>query len=156
MLVTENGLDAVDRAIIDLLVEDARRTVRDIADRVGLSAAPVQRRVHRLEQRGVITGYTAVINQHDVAALEAFSELQFAGRVEIDAIFDSLTAHPEVVAVYTTAGESDALVHLRVDDVAHLQQVINRLRKGGEVVGTRTRVVLECRRGRDHRRDAGV
>ncbi len=53
--------DDIDRKIIGLLREDARRTVRDISKRVDLTVAPVRRRIDRLESTGVIEGYTGSI-----------------------------------------------------------------------------------------------
>lgn len=138
-------LDDIDRLILELLRADGRRTVRDIAARVNLSPAPVQRRIQRLERDGVITGYTVTVDHRKVGrALEAFTEVRYGSDVSIDEIFGSLTSLAEVVAAYTTAGDSDALVHLRVKDVAHLQEVIGRLRESGNV-GMKTRVVLERR-----------
>ncbi|MDW6065105.1 Lrp/AsnC ligand binding domain-containing protein [Streptomyces sp. FXJ1.4098] len=49
---------------------------------------------------------------------------------------------PEVQAVFTIAGDPDALVHVRVRDIEHLQQVIDGLRRAGQVTGTKTLMVL--------------
>ena len=138
--MTGEGLDEVDRAILELLAEDARRTVADIADRVNLSPAPVRRRIDRLERMGVIAGYTVVLDHAKVgAAIEAFTELlETVGRL------------PEVEDVFTTAGDPDALARIRVDDMDHLQEVINKLRKSGKVTGTKTLMVLG-RWSRSHR-----
>jgi len=142
MVTTE--IDAVDRKILDLLVEDGRRTVREIADLVNLSPSPVRRRIERLEQRGVITGYTAVVNESAMApTFEAFAELRFAGDTKVAEITDSVKDIPEVKAVYTVAGDPDAIVHFRLDDLSHLHQVIDRIRRGGHVIGTKTLMVLD-------------
>jgi len=50
---------------------------------------------------------------------------------------------PEVRAIFTVAGDPDALAWLRVDDVAHLRRVIDRLRRGESVTGTKTMAVLD-------------
>jgi Lrp/AsnC family transcriptional regulator, leucine-responsive regulatory protein len=52
-------------------------------------------------------------------------------------------ALPEVQAVFTTAGDPDALVWVQVPDVERLGQVIERLRRGGRVTGTKTLIVLD-------------
>ena len=136
-------LDAVDREILTLLRQDGRRTISDIAARVNLSAAPVKRRIERLERDGVITGYTAVIDQRRLGAtVDAFTELRFVGNTDVDHILAIAIEIPEVVDVFTLAGDPDALVHIRVDDVDHLKQVINRLRGSGHVTGTKTLMVL--------------
>ncbi|MGH2873717.1 MAG: Lrp/AsnC family transcriptional regulator, partial [Solirubrobacteraceae bacterium] len=74
------NLDETDERIIELLREDARRTLTDIAARVNLSPAPVKRRIDRLEKLGVITGYTVSLDHALMGpSIEAFTELRFAG-----------------------------------------------------------------------------
>jgi DNA-binding Lrp family transcriptional regulator len=122
--------------------------VADIAIRVNLSPAPVKRRIDRLERLGVIAGYTVVLNHARVGpSIEAFTELRFAGDTSVEEIIDAATGLPEVREVFTTAGDPDALVRLRVADVADLQRVIGALRSSGKVTGTKTMIVLERRVG---------
>jgi len=56
-------MDAIDRKIIQALQQDARLTNQDLAARIGLSASPCLRRVRKLEQDGILTGYTALVDQ---------------------------------------------------------------------------------------------
>lgn len=136
-------LDGTDREILDLLERDARRTLADIGGRVSLSAPAVKRRIDRLERLGVITGYTIQVDHAKLGRpLEAFTEVRFTGSTHVDAITGTATGIPEVEAVFTIAGDPDALVWLRVRDVAHLQQVIDQLRRSGRVTGTKTLMVM--------------
>ncbi len=136
-------LDSTDRAILDLLVQDARRSIADIAALVHLTPSPVKRRIDRLEQEGVITGYTALINHSMLgSSFEAFAEMRVAGNTNIAAIRDFARQTPEVVEVFTVAGDPDALARMRVSSVQHLGDVIDRLRQHGDVVGTKTLMVL--------------
>lgn len=140
--------DDLDRQIIDLLREDARRTIKDIASRVNLSPAPVRRRIERLEKSGVIAGYTVRVDHAKLGpSLEAFAELRYSGDMAVEEIFRILGEVPEVHDVYTTAGDPDALVYLRVDDVAHLQRAVNHLRSRGNLISTKTLIVMEHRTG---------
>ena len=66
-------IDEIDRSILKLLRQDARRPVSEIARAIGLSAAPVSRRIERLEKTGVIRGYTALIDDQLSGSLEAFT-----------------------------------------------------------------------------------
>jgi Lrp/AsnC family transcriptional regulator, leucine-responsive regulatory protein len=136
-------LDGLDGAIVDLLRENARRTFADIGGRVGLSAPAVKRRVDRLERDGVITGYGARVDHAKLGQpLAAFVELRFAGNTKVDEIAKVGHGLPEVEAIYTTAGDPDALGFVRVRDVGDLKRVIDLLRQRGRVVGTKTLVVL--------------
>ncbi|MGW4101594.1 Lrp/AsnC family transcriptional regulator [Streptomyces sp. NPDC004976] len=136
-------VDGVDTTIIDLLVQHGRRSVTEIAEQVSLSPSAVKRRVDRLERLGVILGYTALLDHDKLGAgFEAFVELRFAGDVKVEAITMAATSVKEVLEVFTLAGDADALVRVRVSGVQHLRDVIDRLRRSGPVIGTKTLMVL--------------
>ncbi|HEY2214807.1 MAG TPA: Lrp/AsnC family transcriptional regulator [Acidimicrobiales bacterium] len=137
-------LDPIDHQIIELLSENARRTMADIGDKVGLSASAVTRRIERLEKSGVISGYTVVIDHRKAGRpIQAFTEVRFAGTADLREIKEAAAQLPEVQAVFTTAGDPDALVWVQVPDVERLGQVIEKLRRGGRVTGTKTLIVLD-------------
>jgi DNA-binding Lrp family transcriptional regulator len=137
-------LDQIDRRILDLLRTNARRPLREIASEVGLTVAPVQRRIARLENLGVISRYTVQINQGRIATgIEAVIELRFAADLDLAQIMEFVAQIPEVEEVLTLAGDPDALVRIRVDGVEHLRRVVSRLRSGGPIAGTKTLVILE-------------
>ncbi|GAA1548873.1 Lrp/AsnC family transcriptional regulator [Nocardioides humi] len=137
-------LDDTDRAILDLLRENARRPLREIATAVGLTVAPVQRRIARLERVGVIERYTVQINHGRIATgIEAMTELQFTDDLDLAQIMEFVAQIPEVEEVLTLAGDPDALVRIRVEGVEDLRRVVSSLRSGGAVASTKTLVVLE-------------
>lgn len=139
----ENDLDATDRTILDLLAENARRTLGDIGQRVGLSAPAVKRRIDRLEAAGIILGYTTRVDHAKLGRpLEAFTEIRFSGDARVDSIAGIAAGIAEVQAVFTIAGDPDALAWIRVSDVHELKRVIDRLRGSGDVIGTKTLIVL--------------
>jgi Lrp/AsnC family leucine-responsive transcriptional regulator len=143
--VAEKGpeLDETDREIIELLRQDARRTLADVAERVSLSAPAVKRRVDRLERERVITGYTVQVDHALLGRpLQAFTELRFAGNLPVDQIAGIAAGIPEVQTIFTTAGDPDALAWIRVRDVEDLKRVIDLLRRSGRVTGTKTLMVL--------------
>ncbi|MCX5257866.1 MULTISPECIES: Lrp/AsnC family transcriptional regulator [Streptomyces] len=136
-------IDETDRLLLRLLRADGRRTYSEMAPEVGLSVAAVKRRVDRLRDIGIITGFTVQVDYARLGwGIEAFIELSFLGSTTVDAMVDSASAMPEVQAVHTIAGDPDALVLLRVRDIAHLQQVIDAFRRGGKVTSTKTLMVL--------------
>ncbi|HST34179.1 MAG TPA: Lrp/AsnC family transcriptional regulator [Solirubrobacteraceae bacterium] len=136
-------LDETDLEIIELLRQDARRTLADVAERVSLSAPAVKRRVDRLERERVITGYTVQVDHALLGhPLQAFTELRFAGNLPVDQIAGIAAGIPEVQTIFTTAGDPDALAWIRVRDVDDLKRVIDLLRRSGRVTGTKTLMVL--------------
>ncbi|HZB31687.1 MAG TPA: Lrp/AsnC family transcriptional regulator [Streptosporangiaceae bacterium] len=145
-------LDDLDRQIVAYLLDDARASYAQVGSRVGLSAPAVKRRVDRLRQDGVITGYSAVV---DPAALgwttEAFIELFCSGATSPEEIYLSVRKHPEVVAAYTVTGEASALVHLRARDIQHLERALERLRAEPNITRTKTSIVLSRLIGRPNK-----
>jgi Lrp/AsnC family transcriptional regulator, leucine-responsive regulatory protein len=136
-------LDGTDWELLHLLQEDARRSAAEMAALVSLSPTAVKRRIRRLEELGVIAGYTAEVDWARLGwGLEAFTELRFTGTTRPEDMDRTAARLPEALAVFTTAGSHDALVWVRVTDVAHLRGVIAELRASREVVDTRTHIVL--------------
>jgi Lrp/AsnC family leucine-responsive transcriptional regulator len=137
-------MDDLDTAILSALRTDGRATLGEIGAEVGLSGPAVKRRIDRLERDGVILGYTAIVDERRVGLqLEAFAELTFAGDTRVGDIGSVAVGMTEVVAVFTTAGDPDAIVHLRVSDVNHLTRAIDQLRRSGRVTSTKTLMVLD-------------
>lgn len=143
MISAPADLDATDESIIELLRQDARRTLADIGKRVSLSSPAVKRRIDRLERDGVITGYTVELDHGMLGLpLQAFTELRFRGNARVDEIAQIADDIPEVQAIFTTAGDPDALAWIRVADVEDLKRVVDNLRRSGRITGTKTLMVL--------------
>jgi DNA-binding Lrp family transcriptional regulator len=136
-------IDALDRKIVALLLEDGRRTYGDIAGQVGLTSPSVKRRVDRLRADGTLEGFTAVV---DHAALgwntEALVELFFRAGTRLDEVADVLRGHPEVVEAWSVTGEADAIARVRTADNTDLERLIIDLQRNGLVERTRSQVVL--------------
>ncbi|PRX50874.1 DNA-binding Lrp family transcriptional regulator [Prauserella shujinwangii] len=142
--MTDDLVDATDREILALLQQDARRTLSDIAARVTLSTAAVKRRIDRLQDAGVILGYTVRLDHAKLGwEVEAFTELRFFGTTHVDEIVETTTRMPEAQAAFTIAGDPDALVWLRARNMAHLQHLIDELRRSHRVTSTKTLIVLQ-------------
>ena len=137
-----DGMDGIDRRIIGLLRANARMPVSDIARSVGLSSAPVARRIERLERAGVIRGYVAIVDDASLGELEAFTEIRLTGATETAELEQIVREMPEVQQYFMISGDPDAIVRLRVDNVDHLQRVVNAMRRTGKVAGTKTLIVL--------------
>lgn len=136
-------MDATDRQIVALLVEDGRRTYDELGKRVSLSAPAVKRRVDRLRRDGVIQGFTAVVDHAALGATtEALLELFFAPGTLLDQVADVLRVHPEVVEAWSVTGEADAIARVRTLDNADLERLIMALQRDGLVVRTSSQVVL--------------
>jgi DNA-binding Lrp family transcriptional regulator len=136
-------IDELDRRIIARLIENARRSYREIGEQVGLSAPAVKRRIDRLSTAGAISRFTVNVDPRVLGwTVEAFIELFCAPRTPAAEIRKALAGYPEIVAAYTVTGDADALLHLRVTDAAHLEAALERMRAEPIVSQTRSVVVL--------------
>jgi DNA-binding Lrp family transcriptional regulator len=136
-------MDDTDHEIVALLRQNARRSYQDIGGRVHLSAPAVKRRVDRLEQDGVIRGYTTVIDPPVFGwHAEAFVDLYCEGKMPGDAIKRAVEREPGIVSAHTVAGEASALLHVMARDTKDLEAVLERIRGFDGVTRTVTEVVL--------------
>ena len=136
-------MDRIDRQIVALLREDARRSFSDVGRHVGLSAPAVKRRVDRLEATGVIRGYSAALDAEAFGwHSDAFVALYCEGRMSAGEVRAAVAGHPEVAAAYTVAGEASAILHVRAEDTKHLEVALERIRETPGVLRTQTQIVL--------------
>ena len=136
-------MDAIDRQIVALMRENARRSFQDIGKHVGLSAPAVKRRVDRLEADGVIRGYTAVIDPHAFGwHAEAFVDLYCEGGMSGGAIKRVVESEPRVASAHTVAGEASAMLHVMAEDTKDLELALERIRDTDGISRTVTEVVL--------------
>ena len=136
-------MDDVDRKIIALLSDDARRSYGDIGERVALSAPAVKRRVDRLRASGAVRGFTTIVDHAALGeATEALVELFYAPGTLLDEVAATLRAHPEVVEAWSVTGEADAIARVRTHDNTDLERLIMDLQRDGHVVRTRSQVVM--------------
>lgn len=138
-------MDDIDRQIVALLRDNARRSFQDIGGRVSLSAPAVKRRVDRLEDDGVLRGYAAIV---DHAAMgwptHAVVALYCEGRMSAAEVRGAVAGHPEVAAAYTVAGEASAILHVFARDTGHLEEALERIRDTPGIRRTQTQVVLSA------------
>jgi DNA-binding Lrp family transcriptional regulator len=103
-------LDRIDLSILETLRRSGRVTYQALSERVGLSARPCLERVKRLEQKGVIRGYTALVEPsalgHDIIALTGISmrDPSTASRQRLER---ALCAHPALIELQVVNGEYD-------------------------------------------------
>jgi DNA-binding Lrp family transcriptional regulator len=136
-------MDDIDRQIVALLRENARRSFQDIGARVALTAPAVKRRVDRLEADGVLRGYAALVEPSAMGwPTHAVVALYCEGRMSASEVRAAVAGHPEVSAAFTVAGEASAILHVHARDTAHLEQTLERIRDTPGIIRTQTQVVL--------------
>lgn len=137
-------LDDVDRAIVAALRQDGRLSMRALADRVHISRAGAYTRVQRLENAGVITGYTAQVDpQRYGHGLSAYVHLKIA-QPAWKQLRTRLLTITEVEHAALVSGETDIVLLVRTRDIAALRElVLNSFQNMPEVISTQTVLIFD-------------
>ncbi|KZY33457.1 AsnC family transcriptional regulator, partial [Roseovarius sp. HI0049] len=114
-------MDRTDRQIIAALQRDGRQKLADLSERIGLSPTPLARRIARLEREGIITGYSARVDQEKLGLplnIFIFVELEKQTRAAITAFERDLRRFEEVMECYLMTGTRDVLIRVVAADLA--------------------------------------
>lgn len=141
------GLDRIDYSIIDVLEGNARITLTELANRVGLSKTPCQIRMRRLEKDGFILGYRTVINRAQLGQRHiAFVEVTLSDTRSnaLKAFNQSVRSISEVEQCHMIAGTFDYLLKIRTADMDNYRNVLGeKISTLPHVKQTSTFVVME-------------
>jgi DNA-binding Lrp family transcriptional regulator len=136
-------LDDIDERILAELAERARATFAEIGEKVSLSAPAVKRRVDRMLNRGVIKGFTTVIDRNALGwNTEAYVQVFCKGTIAPERLRAAWVDIPEVVSAATVTGTSDAILHVLARDVQHLEEALERIRSTADIERSESIVVL--------------
>ena len=140
-------LDAIDIRILNLLQEDGRLSVRELARKVNLSVTPVHQRLRRLESTGIIDHYAAVINTGKIAAFIVFFVniilKEHSTRLGGEFI-RQIISFPEVVECHVIGGEHDFMIKVIVRDMtAYRRFFVQQLGEVPNIAKLQSTIVLE-------------
>jgi Lrp/AsnC family leucine-responsive transcriptional regulator len=137
-------IDSTDAIILNILQSNARTSNAEIARQVDLAPSAVFERIRKLEERGVIEGYTARINPAAIGLpLLAFIFIRDEDKPGDDKAARHIAEIPEVLEVHHVAGEDCLLVKARVKDTEALGRLLrDRLGRIPTITSTRTTIVL--------------
>jgi Lrp/AsnC family leucine-responsive transcriptional regulator len=136
------AVEDIDRQIVVLLASDGRMSYTDLGKATGLSTSAVHQRVRRLEERGVIRGYVAVVDAEAVEIpLTAFISIRPIDPSAPDDAPERLRGLHEIEACHSVAGEESYILKVRVKAPSDLETLLARIRSEANV-STRTTIVL--------------
>jgi Lrp/AsnC family transcriptional regulator, leucine-responsive regulatory protein len=142
------NLDAIDRKIIDVLSEDGRIAVTELAARVGLSKTPCQARMKRLISEGYIQGFRAVLDPRKMGQDHiAFAEVKLSDTREaaLASFNKAVSRLREVEECHMIAGSFDYLLKIRTPDIRRYRQVLGeKISSLPHVASTSTHVVMQA------------
>jgi len=139
-------MDSVDQSLLSLLRQDARMSIATLAKKLGVSRGTVSNRITRLEDEGVIVGYTVRLRpdaQPD--EIKAWMSVAVGGNATREVIA-SLLGEPGVAELHDTNGRWDLLAELRAANLSELAKVLERIRLVRGISQTETSIHLETYR----------
>jgi len=135
-------VEDIDRKILSLLATDGRMSFTDLGKATGLSTSAVHQRVKRLENRGLITSYAAVLDYDRVGLpLTAFISIRPIDPSQPDDSPERLRDIAEIESCWSVAGDESYILKIRVATPADLEDLLARIRAAANV-STRTTIVL--------------
>ena len=136
-------LDQKDQGLLAMLRADARTPVVEMAKRLGVSRATVQNRMRRLEENGVILGYTIAMGPTvETPAVRAHMCIRAESASEASVIA-SLRGNPQVTAVHHTTGRWDLIAEIQTDTLSAFNKIVGSLRLIDGVTATETNLLLD-------------
>jgi len=135
--------DATNRRLISLLRKNARASVAELAKTLGVSRATVQNRMRRLENDGVILGYSVRLGAESTdAPIRALMSIQTSSAEEAEVIA-ALRGHPNVGRVHHTTGHWDLIAEIDADSLPTFNKVVGAIRLIPGVTSTESNLLLE-------------
>lgn len=132
--------------ILQALQEDARMTVQQISERVGLSTTPCWKRIKDMETQGVITGYTVHVDRKKVGLdLMVIAEVNLQQHTDkiVSGFEAAVAATPQIVRCYSTTGQADYVLTILAKNIEHYEQLlIRQIFKFPGVAHVRSTIVL--------------
>jgi Lrp/AsnC family leucine-responsive transcriptional regulator len=142
-MVVSDGLSATDARVLEVLQRDGRRPYAELGVEIGMSGPSAHERVKKLEARGVIRGYAAVLDPTAVGlGILGFSWITQAPGTAATDLTDDFAAIPEIEECHHISGEADYLVKIRARDTRDFERVLRQVQATRHVFTTQTDIVL--------------
>lgn len=141
-------LDNIDRQLLGVLRSNARESVSAIAKRLKVSRATVQNRISKLEQSGIITGYTTLVSSassEGVALVRALMSIEIISS-STPKLRQQLLAEPSVCAIHTTNGRWDVIIELQARSLDEFDKTLARIREIPDISSSETSILLSSHR----------
>ncbi|HHE0500306.1 TPA: Lrp/AsnC family transcriptional regulator [Vibrio parahaemolyticus] len=143
-------MDKIDRQLLHLIQKDSTLTTAELADQVGLSASPCARRLKRLEQEGVISGYRAMISRGAVGiAMTVFVEVSLNNHQasSIDEFETAIVDMDEVISCHVVSGAYDYLLEVVSKDLPGYESFTRKLQRLENVKDIHTHLAIRQVKG---------
>jgi Lrp/AsnC family leucine-responsive transcriptional regulator len=138
-----HSIDEIDAKILELLQEDGRMKRSDVADEVDLSISAVSERMRKLEERGVIKGYKAIVDPKRLHLdITAFIRVSVDGSEQYPAFVDEVIDMEPVLEVHSITGAGSHVMKVRTKNTTTLERFLSKIQAVPGVTQTTTSIVL--------------
>jgi Lrp/AsnC family transcriptional regulator, leucine-responsive regulatory protein len=136
-------IDDTDRKIISILQENARLSNAEIADQVGLTASSVHERVKKLEKKGILRRYVAIVDADKLGKpMMAFVRLSVSSETIRDVIQKLCAAEPDILECHNVAGEDCYILKIRAQGPKELERLLMAIKSRSDSIRSVTNIVL--------------
>lgn len=137
-------MDEKDKKLLSLLRSNARLSTSELARMMGLSRTTVQDRIGRLEDRGIIAGYTLRLGEQGEYKLRSLVMIKIKAQTQA-AVVARIKKMPEVLTLYTISGDDDMVAQVAAMTTAELDAALDELAAIDGVERTRTSILLTAK-----------
>ena len=149
--ITENDvitLDQVDRDILVNLQNDGRSSASHIASEIGMSIPAVTERIKKLQESGIIMGFTAVLNHRKVGLdVSAFITVISESSSHYSDVVRKTNKSPEIIQCFTTTGNGSHVLFALVENTHALEKLLRKIQSWPGVMRTETQIILSSYKG---------
>ncbi len=136
-------LDDIDITIIDILQKNGRTRRNDLAQAVDLSIPSVSERLKKLEENGIITGYTAYVDPKKVGKdITAFITVTVDSSKHYGSFIEHAKTTDEVLEIHSVTGTGTHLIKIRTENTSTLEKLLSKIQAWSGVINTTTSIVL--------------
>ncbi len=136
-------LDEIDVTIIDILQKNGRTRRNDLAQAVDLSIPSVSERLKKLEENGIITGYTAFVDPKKVGKdITAFINVTVDSSKHYSSFIEHARTTDEILEIHSVTGSGTHLIKIRTENTSTLEKLLSKIQAWSGVVNTTTSIVL--------------
>lgn len=114
------NLDDVEKAILRIMQENGRATIKEMATKLNLSTTPIFDRIKRMENSGIIKKYVALVDQKLIGkSLTVFVHISISkhGKNALNSFIEAVTEFPEVIECHHISGDADVMLKLVLENI---------------------------------------
>ncbi len=144
-------IDHIDTLILNELIDNARESASNIADRVGMSIPAVTERIKKLQDSGVITGYNVAIDNEKIGMdVSALITIISESSAYFEDVVNEADVNPNVISCYTTTGSGSHILLVSTKNTSSLERLLRDIQSWPGVKRTETQLILSSYKTKNH------